>query len=48
MAKYNLVVRNGTVIDGTGGEVVYRDGAPTGTLPGRLIRGTTDAPVNGI
>jgi N-acyl-D-aspartate/D-glutamate deacylase len=29
------------------GEVTYRDGEPTGNLPGRLIRGATSAPVAG-
>jgi N-acyl-D-aspartate/D-glutamate deacylase len=26
------------------GEVTYRDGAPTGALPGRLLRGAQDQP----
>jgi N-acyl-D-aspartate/D-glutamate deacylase len=29
------------------GEVVYRDGAPTGALPGRLVRGPQQAPDGG-
>jgi N-acyl-D-aspartate/D-glutamate deacylase len=28
-----------------GGEITYRDGEPTGALPGRLLRGATRAPV---
>jgi N-acyl-D-aspartate/D-glutamate deacylase len=27
------------------GQVTYRDGEPTGALPGRLVRGAQDAPV---
>jgi N-acyl-D-aspartate/D-glutamate deacylase len=27
------------------GEVTYRDGQPTGALPGRLVRGATVAPM---
>lgn len=27
------------------GEVIYKDGAPTGKLPGKLIRGSQIAPV---
>ena len=27
------------------GQVTYRDGEPTGTLPGRLVRGTQAAPM---
>ena len=27
-----------------GGEVTYRDGEPTGALPGRLVRGARSAP----
>jgi len=26
------------------GEVTYRDGEPTGALPGRVLRGAKDAP----
>jgi N-acyl-D-aspartate/D-glutamate deacylase len=26
------------------GEVTYRDGEPTGALPGRILRGAKDAP----
>jgi N-acyl-D-aspartate/D-glutamate deacylase len=29
-----------------GGEVTYRDGEPTGALPGRVLRGTQPGPVN--
>jgi N-acyl-D-aspartate/D-glutamate deacylase len=28
------------------GEVIYRDGKPTGALPGKLIRGPQAAPAN--
>ena len=27
------------------GEITYRDGEPTGALPGRLVRGARSAPV---
>jgi N-acyl-D-aspartate/D-glutamate deacylase len=26
------------------GEITYRDGVPTGALPGRLVRGATPTP----
>ena len=35
---------DGYVATWVGGEVVYRDGEPTGNLPGRLIRGAKPAP----
>jgi N-acyl-D-aspartate/D-glutamate deacylase len=47
-AHFDLVIRGSTVADGTGGgpgeaivggEITYCDGAATGALPGRLLRG---------
>jgi N-acyl-D-aspartate/D-glutamate deacylase len=35
----------GYVATVVGGQVTYRDGEPTGALPGRLLRGATHAPV---
>ena len=31
--QYDIIIRGGTVVDGTGNYL------PTGTLPGRLVRG---------
>jgi N-acyl-D-aspartate/D-glutamate deacylase len=36
---------SGYVATIVGGEVTYRDGEPTGALPGRLLRGATRAPM---
>jgi N-acyl-D-aspartate/D-glutamate deacylase len=33
--RFDLVIRNGTVIDGT--TVVWREGRPTGARPGRVL-----------
>jgi N-acyl-D-aspartate/D-glutamate deacylase len=42
-AVFDRVVRGGTVLDGTGADLVEADVAvraeATGTLPGRLVRG---------
>jgi N-acyl-D-aspartate/D-glutamate deacylase len=36
---------SGYVATVVGGQVTYRDGEPTGALPGRLVRGPQAAPV---
>jgi len=36
---------DGYVATVVGGEITYRNGEPTGTLPGRLVRGAQPAPV---
>ncbi len=52
MATVDLVIRGGAVFDGSEdyvatiktGVVIYRDGRPTGALPGKLVRGRQAAP----
>jgi len=36
---------DGYVVTIASGEVIYRNGAPTGALPGKLVRGAKAAPV---
>ena len=39
-ASYRVVIRGGTIYDGSGGAPVLRDGKHTGAKPGRVVRGS--------